>query len=194
MSKGNGDIVQKTPTLGPGRPTPPLQHWCDTRSRALFTPNHKVGLFSETAAALDGRQCRFYRSLQTTRLFPDPTTPPHCNPTWRQTSRTPRKWIDSCQWTPGTPETHGRPTCDMWYGPVREYCILCLYDQVIPISVRAPETHGGPTCDCERPSGCFDCQCGDACGVHCSCQLVTELKARHSEVGNQVQSVGRRKT
>ena len=53
MSKGNGDIVQKTPTLGPGRPTPPLQHWCDTRSRALFTPNHKVGLFSETAAGLD---------------------------------------------------------------------------------------------------------------------------------------------
>ena len=158
-SKGNGDIVQKTPTLGPGRPPPPLQHWCDTRSRALFTPNHKVGLFSATAAALDGRQCRFYRSLQTTRLFPDPTTPPHCNPTWRQTSRTPGKWIDSCQWTPGT-----------------------------------PETHGGPTCDCERPSGCFDCQCGDACGVHCSCQLVTELKARHSEVGNQVQSVGRRKT
>ena len=53
LEKRCSDIVQKTPTLGPGLAWLPLQHCCDTRSRALFTQNHKVGLFSETAAGLD---------------------------------------------------------------------------------------------------------------------------------------------
>ena len=53
------------------------------------------------------------------------------------------------------------------------------------------KTHGGQACGCRRCeelSGWFG---GDACGGGCSCQLVTEPKARHSAVGNQLQSVTR---
>ena len=97
----------------------PLQHCCwlrHTKPCIIYLHNHKVGLFSETAAAALAACCRFYRRRRAKvgqptnkqRLFPDPLTPPQCwNPTWRQTDpgSAPRKWID---FWPVTRETHLR--------------------------------------------------------------------------------------
>lgn len=96
----------------------PLQHCCwlrHTKPCIIYLHNHKVGLFSETAAAALAACCRFYRRrakvgqpTNKQRLFPDPLTPPQCwNPTWRQTDpgSAPRKWID---FWPVTRETHLR--------------------------------------------------------------------------------------
>ena len=79
--------------------------------------NHKVGLFSETAAAAVV-ECRFYRITNNQRLFPDPVGRPRTgNPTRRQTDPGHREnGSTSTLVTPGgTPETHGGLLEDTWW-------------------------------------------------------------------------------
>ena len=79
--------------------------------------NHKVGLFSETAAAA-AVECRFYRITNNQRLFPDPVGRPRTgNPTRRQTDPGHQEnGSTSTLVTPGgTPETHGPGQEDTWW-------------------------------------------------------------------------------